>query len=114
MQVMSHMPSLASVPHLAPEDAMVVPPKDATSYGQNKNTEAYTNFTTNKTETLQLAEAVANIAVAAASRTAKVSVTLPIFDGKPADWLLFRKAYLTTSPSYSAEEKLSKIGAAGY
>jgi hypothetical protein len=90
MQVTSHAPSVRAP--FAPEDAMVVPPKDATSSGQNKNTEAYTKFTTNTTKTLQLAEAVANIAIAAESRTAKVSVTLPLFDGKPTDWLLFSKA----------------------
>lgn len=61
--------------------------------------------------TLQsLAEAITSLAVAA--KKPKVSFPLPIFNGQPTDWLIFKKIYDESSSSFTPTENLIRISAA--
>ncbi|XP_060810108.1 uncharacterized protein LOC106135933 [Amyelois transitella] len=43
----------------------------------------------------------------------KVSnIPLPIFDGKPSDWLIFRKVFDSTKPAYTDAENLARLSTA--
>lgn len=91
------------------------PEPPCTHIGTHHTNPCYNKNKFYENDLLTLARAVTEVAQSSGTNAKKhsnVSLPLPIFEGRPTEWLIFKKVYDATSPSFSATENLVRISSA--